>query len=76
MVLSSLMIKTRLIYLTLFFQNQTILNDQHATLPPLIHITDSRLCSIVLSPIEVKSVLKSLAASKASGTNGLNNRIL
>ena len=62
--------------LNTFFQNQTILNDQHATLPPLIHITDSRLSSIILSPIEVKSVLKSLATGKASGPNGLNNRIL
>ena len=62
--------------LNTFFQNQTILNDQHATLPPLIHLTDLRLSSIILSPIEVKSVLKSLATGKASGPNGLNNRIL
>ena len=62
--------------LNIFFQNQTILNDQHATLPPLIHITDSRLSSIILSHIEVKSVLKSLATGKASGPNRLNNRIL
>ena len=62
--------------LNTFFQNQTILIDQHATLPPLIHLTDLRLSSIILSPIEVKSVLKSLATGKASGPNGLNNHIL
>ena len=62
--------------LNTFFQNQTILNDQHATLPPLTHLTDSRLSSIIFSPIEVKSVLKSLATGKASGPNRLNNRIL
>ena len=52
--------------LNTFFQIQTIINDQHATIPPLIQLTDSRLNSIVLSPIEVKSVLKSLATGKAS----------
>ena len=62
--------------LNTFFQNQTILNDQHATLPPLTHLTNSRLSSIIFSPIEVKSVLKSLATGKASGPNRLNNRIL
>ena len=36
----------------------------------------SELDSIILNSIEVESVLKSLASGKASGPNGLNNRIL
>ena len=34
------------------------------------------LNSIVLSPLEVESVLKTLPAAKASGPNGLSNRLL
>ena len=36
----------------------------------------SELDFIILNSIEVESVLKSLASGKASGPNGLNNRIL
>ena len=36
----------------------------------------SHLANIVLNPSEVKSVLKSLATGKATGPNGLNNRVL
>ena len=36
----------------------------------------SELDSIFLNSIEVESVLKSLTSGKASGPNGLNNRIL
>ena len=39
-------------------------------------IGTSELDLIILNSIEVKSVLKSLASGKASGPNGLNNRIL
>ena len=60
-----------------YFQSQTILDDTNAFLPdlPLIHI-QSELTSIVLTPLEVKSILKSLPIGKASGPNGLGNRIL
>ena len=60
-----------------YFQSQTILDDTNAILPdlPLIHL-HSELTSIVLTPLEVKSILKSLPIGKASGPNGLSNRIL
>ena len=41
----------------------------------LIHI-QSELTSIVLTPLDVKSILKSLPIGKASRPNGLGNRIL
>ena len=42
-------------------------------MPPVIN---SELNTIVLTPLEVESVLKTLTAGKASGSNGPNNRIL
>ena len=64
--------------LNTFFQSQTVLNEQNANLPDLpdINRLNSHLESIVLSGTEVESVLKSLAVGKASGPNGLSNRIL
>ena len=59
------------------FQCQTILNMQNAILPPppppAYH---TQLNSIILSPLEVESTLQTLKVGKASGPNGLNNRIL
>ena len=61
-----------------FFQSQTVLNEQNAILPDLpdINRLNSHLDSIVFTRLEVESVLKSLALGKASGPNGLSNRIL
>ena len=55
-----------------------MLNEQNSTLPDLpdTNRLNSHLESIVLTRIEVESVLKLLAVGKASGPNGLNNRIL
>ena len=60
------------------FQSQTILDDNNAIhvipdlpQPPL----DSQLSQIILTP-QVKSVLQILPLGKASGPNGLSNRIL
>ena len=47
-----------------FFQSQTVLNEQNTIL------------GIVFTRLEVESVLKSLVVCKASGPNGLSNRIL
>ena len=60
-----------------FFRDQTILPDNNSFLPdiPLYPLT-SYLDSIVLSPPEVESVIKTLATGKASGPDGLNNRVL
>ena len=60
-----------------FFQSHTILNEQNAiipTLPAATVITPPN--NIILSPLEVESVLKTFPLVKATGPNGLSNRIL
>ena len=60
-----------------FFQSQTLLNDQDAILPDLPPSTvQTHLQNIVLTPSEVELVLETLSIGKASGPNGLNNRII
>ena len=60
-----------------FFQSQTLLDEQNAVLPDLTPATvDSLLDRIVLTPHEVELVLEVLPVGKASGPNGLSNRIL
>ena len=60
-----------------FFQSQTLLDDQNAVLPDLPpSVTYTQLSHIILTPLEVESVLKTLTIGKASGPNELSNRIL
>ena len=61
-----------------YFQSQTLLNEQNAVLPNLPDIgrLNSHLDNIVFTKLEVESVLKTLVVGKASGPNGLRNRIL
>ena len=60
-----------------FFQSHTILNEQNAIIPNLPPATvNAPLNNIVLSLLEVESVLKTLPVAKASGPNGLSNRVL
>ena len=60
-----------------FFRDQTVLNDQNAVLPNIIpYNVTSSLETVTLTLLEVESVLKTLVLGKASGPNGLNNRIL
>ena len=60
-----------------FFTAQTVINDQNTDVP---EVTDrnviSELSIIVLAADEVKSVLKSLPVGKASGPDGISNRVL
>ena len=57
-----------------YFKNQTILDDTNAVLPEIPPPSyNTQLSGIVLTPLEVESVLKTLKTGKASG---LNNRIL
>ena len=60
-----------------YFQSQTLLDDKNAVLselPP--SVTYTQLSHIVLTPLKVESVLKTLTIGKASGPNELSNRIL
>ena len=61
-----------------FFQNsQSFLNDKNAPLPAILPtMLESELSSIVLTTDEVDSILKILPVGKATGPNGLSNRIL
>ena len=60
-----------------YFKEQTLLDDSNAELPALPpYNIESTLNSIILTPLEVESVLKSLPIGKASGPYGLSNRIL
>ena len=61
-----------------FFQSQTFLNEQNAILPdlPVSASLNSQLNTILCSRLEVESVLNTLTIGKASGPNGLSNRIL
>ena len=60
-----------------FFESQSLLNDQDAPLPAILPtIVKSELKSIALTTDEVESVLKIVPVGKASGPNGLSNRIL
>ena len=59
-----------------FFVGQTILDESKAPLPPTVPPSDNSLNSILTSPAEVESVLKSLQLGKATGPDAINNRIL
>ena len=60
-----------------YFQGQTILDDSNAVLPELpepSYLTS--LSSIAFDPQEVEEILRTLKTDKASGPDGLSNRIL
>ena len=57
--------------------SQSFLDDSNAVLSDLtLHATNSVLDTIIISPLEVESSLKSLDSCKASVPNGLSNHIL
>ena len=60
-----------------FFQSQSDLDDRNAPLPAILPTKiESELSRIVLTADEVESILKILPVGKATGPNGLSNRIL
>ena len=60
-----------------FFRDQTVIDESNADLPQLDPYTiNSNMYSLHFSPAEIESVLKSLKTGKATGPDGMNNRIL
>ena len=60
-----------------FFRDQTLLDEQNAVLPDIVpYPVKSNLSSIVLTPDEVKLILKALPIGKATGPDGVSNHIL
>ena len=60
-----------------FFREQTVIDESNAVLPQLDpYIINSDMYSLHFSPAEIESVLKSLKTGKATGPDGMNNRIL
>ena len=59
-----------------FFRDQTLFNDQNARVPNISCYVNRFLSTLVIMPLEVESVLKSLPLGKAVRSDGINNRIL
>ena len=62
--------------LNVFFRDQTFLDDQHAPIPNIEPCTDNTMSSLVITPLEVESIMKCISFGKAVGPDGINNRIL
>ena len=56
--------------------NHHLMTDSNANRPTDLNIPDFSLNSISITANEVESVLKALRTGKASGPDGINNRIL
>ena len=60
-----------------FFRAQTLIDETNTVLSQLDpYIVDSNIYSLHFSPVKIESVLKSLKTGKATGPDGINNRIL
>ncbi|MCG7877682.1 MAG: reverse transcriptase domain-containing protein [Candidatus Thiodiazotropha endolucinida] len=59
-----------------YFVEQTLIDDQSATLPCSINRDIPTLNTVQITPKQVEDTLKSLKLGKASGPDNVNNRIL
>ena len=60
-----------------FFRDQTVIDESNAVLPQIDPYTiNLNMYSLHFNPVEIESVLKSLKTGKATGPDGMNNRIL
>ena len=63
-------------FLNDFFVEQTVIDENNASLPAPIFPEDACLNTVSVTPEEVKSVLQTLKLGKSSGPDNINNRIL
>ena len=59
-----------------FFTEQTLLDENQATLPQTVTNATHNLNSIIVTPEEVRDTFKSLPIGKAAGPDLINNRLL
>ena len=59
-----------------FFRDQTLLEYSNARIPNINCYANNILSNLVIVPLEVESVLKTLPLGKAVGSDDINNRIL
>ena len=59
-----------------FFTQQTLLDEQNASLPHTMDAPRNTLNSFIITSDEVESILRSLPTGKASGPDSINNKIL
>ena len=62
-----------------FFRDQTLLNDENAELPDIIpYPVNETFSSLTLkiTPEEVETTLQALPVGKATGPDGISNRML
>ncbi|MES9992770.1 MAG: endonuclease/exonuclease/phosphatase family protein, partial [Candidatus Thiodiazotropha sp.] len=62
--------------LNAYFVEQTIIEEDNATLPPTLPLPTHKLDSISVTPDEVQLTLNSLQLGKAAGPDSINNRLL
>ncbi len=59
-----------------YFSKQCSVNSSNVQLPVFSYITDQRLNNINLTPDNILKILRNLDVSKATGPDGISNRIL
>ena len=59
-----------------YFIEQTVIEEENATLPTTLPLPAHKFDSITVTPDDVESTLKTLKLGKAAGPDAINNRIL
>ena len=60
-----------------FFRDQSLINSVNARLPQIIpYNVNSELSSLTFTSSQTESILKSLPLGKATGPDGIHNRVL
>ena len=59
-----------------YFRDQTLHDDRNARVPDVEAYVEDILSNLVICPLEIESVMKSVSLGKAVGSDDINNRIL